>query len=92
MQQEIAEEIAARALGWLAATEDLLGVFLGASGLTPADLRARTAEPEVLAAVLDFLCMDDAWISAFCDAETLPLDAPMRARTVLSGGAETHWT
>jgi len=53
MQQDSAETIALQALGWLAASDDLLPVFLGATGACEADLRARAAEPEFLGSVLD---------------------------------------
>jgi hypothetical protein len=62
MKQEIAETAAIRALGWLVAREDLVEVFLGSTGAGAEDLRARAAEPEFLASVLDFILMDDAWI------------------------------
>lgn len=89
---EPAETLALRALGWLAANDDLLPVFMGATGVGKEDLRRRAGEPEFLASVLDFLLMDDAWIMGFCDGENLPYDAPMRARAALPGGEETHWT
>jgi hypothetical protein len=62
MKQEIAETAAMRALGWLVAREDLVEVFLGSTGAGAEDLRARAAEPEFLASVLDFILMDDAWV------------------------------
>ena len=75
-----AERVALEALAWIASTDDLLDVFLGAGN------------PETLAAVLDFLCMDDAWIRAFGDAYGLAYDAPLRARSALPGGVQLHWT
>ena len=92
MQQESAEMIAIRALGWLAANDDLLPVFLGSSGASAEDLRARAAEPVFLGSVLDFLMMDDAWVMAFCDAAAVPYDQPKRARQALPGGADVSWT
>jgi len=92
MTQDSAETVALGALGWLAGHDELLPVFLGATGASEADLRARAADPEFLGAVLDFLTMDDAWITAFCDAQGLGYDVPMRARAVLPGGAEMSWT
>ena len=41
---------------------------------------------------LDFLVLDDSWVMAFCDANSLAYDLPAQARAVLSGGAEIHWT
>ena len=92
MTQDFAETVALNALGWLAGHDELLPVFLGATGASEADLRARAADPEFLGAVLDFLTMDDAWVTAFCDAQGLGYDVPRRARAALPGGAEMNWT
>lgn len=92
LSTEAAETLALNALGWLVANEELLPVFLGASGAAEGDLRARAAEPEFLASVLDFLVMDDAWIMAFCDATGTPYEAPLRARAALPGGMQVNWT
>ncbi len=90
--RENAETIGLQALTWLAANEDLLPVFLGATGASEADLRARLSEPEFLGSVLDFLLMDDAWVQAFCETHALSYDAPMKARMALPGGEEVTWT
>lgn len=90
--QEFAETLALKALGWLVGNEDLLPLFLGATGSTAAELRSRAAEPEFLASVLDFLLMNDAWVVAFCDAADCSYDDPMQARHALPGGGEAHWT
>ncbi|MFW8634429.1 DUF3572 domain-containing protein [Cribrihabitans pelagius] len=87
-----AETLALTALAWLAANDELLPVFLGATGASEADLRARAAEPEFLGSVLDFLTMDDAWVMAFCDAQGLAYEMPMQARMALPGGAQVNWT
>nr|WP_238529704.1 DUF3572 domain-containing protein [Pseudooceanicola batsensis] len=92
MDQDQSQTVALGALNWLLANEDLRGVFLGASGLAPQDLRERAAEPELLASVLDFILMDDAWVTACCDAQGLPYDAILRAREGLPGGQQVHWT
>ena len=89
---EAAETLALQTLGWLAANEDLLPVFLGATGVDEASLRTQAAQPEFLAAVLDFLMMDDAWVMAFCDEHALPYERPMMARAVLPGGMQMNWT
>lgn len=91
-RQEYAETIALQALGWLAANEDLLPVFLGASGASVNDLRKNAGQPAFLGSVLDFILMDDAWVIAFCDAENLPYQAPMEARAGLPGGEQINWT
>lgn len=90
--QETAETVAAQALAWLAADPDLFGVFLGTSGASQDDVKALLQDPGFLGSVLDFILMDDAWVVAFCDANTLAYDAPMRARAALPGGEQVHWT
>ncbi len=92
MQRDFADTVAIRALGWLAANDDLLPVFLGSTGAEIADLRASAGDPVFLGSVLDFLMMDDAWVVAFCDDAGLPYDAPMRARQALPGGEQVNWT
>ncbi|MCV2881396.1 DUF3572 domain-containing protein [Actibacterium sp. XHP0104] len=92
MQRIEAETIALQALAWLAGQDDLLGVFLGASGASVGDLAAQAASAEFQGAVLDFLTMDDAWVIAFCDAHGLKYEAPMMARQALPGGAQINWT
>ncbi|TDK52355.1 DUF3572 domain-containing protein [Antarcticimicrobium luteum] len=89
---DAAETLALRALAWLVGNEELLPLFLGSTGAGEDELRARAGDPEFLAAVLDFLMMDDAWVVGFCDASNTPYDHPKQARAVLSGGAQVHWT
>lgn len=90
--RERAETLAIQALAWLAAQEDLFPVFLGASGASPAEVAQRAAEAEFLAAVLDFVLMDDAWVVGFCDAAGHPYTAPLQARALLPGGTGPNWT
>jgi hypothetical protein len=92
MKQESAEMVAVQALGWLAGNDDLLPVFLGATGVTADDLRARAADPAFLGSVLEFLMQDDAWVIAFCDNIGVPYETPMQARVALPGGEQVHWT
>jgi hypothetical protein len=71
MQQDTAETIAIQALGWLASDEDLLPVFMGASGVSADDMRTRANDPTFLISLLDFITMDDAWVMRFCDAHAI---------------------
>lgn len=87
-----AEEIALLALGWLAGNDELLPVFLGASGATLEDLRAGASEPSFLGSILDFLMMDDAWVIACCDSLQMPYEALQQARQTLPGGTLPNWT
>ena len=92
LSQEAAETIGLKCLAWLIAEEDLLPVFMGASGVSSDDLREGAGNPEFIGAVLDFVLMDDAWVESFCTANGLANDIPMRARAVLPGGAQMNWT
>ncbi len=92
MTRESAETLALGALDWLVGNDELLPVFLGASGAGIDDLKVGAADPAFLGAVLDFLLMDDAWVVAFCDAGRLPYDRLMQARHALPGGETAHWT
>lgn len=90
--QEMAETLGLQALAWIAGNDDLLPAFLGATGASGAELAAAAGKPEFLAAVLDFLLMEDAWVIAFCDASGLAYTAPLQARARLPGGNALHWT
>ena len=90
--QESAEMTAIQALSWLAGNEDLMPVFLNASGADVDNLRDQAKDPAFLGAVLDFIMMDDAWVIAFCDEVGISYDAPMRARVMLPGGEQVNWT
>lgn len=87
-----AETLALNALGWLVGNDELLPVFLGSTGASAQDLRDRANETEFLGSVLEFLMLDNSWVIAFCDANSVPYDHPGQARAVLSGGADVHWT
>jgi uncharacterized protein DUF3572 len=90
--QDAAETLALKALAWLVTNEDLLPVFLGATGASESDLRDQAGDPAFLGSVLDFLMMDDAWVIAFCDANVTPYEHPMFARAALPGGQQVNWT
>ncbi len=92
LTQNTAETVALGALGWLVGNEDLLPVFLGATGASQGDLRGAVTDPDFLASVLDFILMDDAWIIACCDAQGLPYTRLGEARHGLPGGEARHWT
>jgi hypothetical protein len=92
MTPDRAELIAVQALAWLAANEELLPVFLNATGAGPDDLRGAARDPAFLGSVLDFVMFDDATVMAFCEAQGLKFTEPMAARQVLPGGAQVNWT
>ena len=90
--QESAEILALRCLGWLAGNEDLLPVFLGATGASVDDMRERAQDPEFLGSLLDFVMLNDAWVMAFCEANAIPNEHIKQARAALPGGQEMNWT
>jgi hypothetical protein len=90
--RDSAEQLAIKAIVWLAGNDDLLPVFMGSTGADETAFREGLARPEFQASVLDFIMMDDAWVIAFCDAEGIPYDRLMQARAALPGGQQVHWT
>ncbi len=92
MKREVAETVALECLAWLAGDDELLPVFLGSTGASESDLRARAAEPAFLVSVLEFVTMDDDWVMRCCDAQGLRYEQPMLALSVLYGTSRRHWT
>jgi hypothetical protein len=92
MHRDAAEVFAMKALGWIAEDPDIMGQFLGASGSSVDDIKRRATEPEFLIAVLDFLMMQDEWVIACCDRQSVPYTTPMEARGAIPGGEAVHWT
>uniref|UniRef100_UPI004048658D DUF3572 domain-containing protein n=1 Tax=Yoonia sp. TaxID=2212373 RepID=UPI004048658D len=92
MSPEQAQTIALQALGWLVANDDLCPIFLVSTGGAVEDLRAQAGDPAFQSSVLEFLTNDDAWVVAFCDAQGLKYDMPLRARYALPGAENVNWT
>ncbi|MFV0245749.1 MAG: DUF3572 domain-containing protein [Qingshengfaniella sp.] len=84
--------LAGAALAWIAETDDLLRIFLSSTGLDPDDLRRRSDDPELLAAVLDFVMMDDHWVMGCAAAAGVAPERLVAARAQLPGGMDHHWT
>ena len=92
MQHEQAEVIALKGLAWLAGNDELCPIFLGSTGGSADDLSSQAADPAFQSSVLEFLTMDDAWVTAFCDTHDLKYDMPLRARYSLPGAENVNWT
>ncbi|WP_235937797.1 DUF3572 domain-containing protein [Pseudoroseicyclus tamaricis] len=92
MTPQNAEIVGIEALAWLVGDEELLPVFLGASGADLAWLREGAGDPAVLASVLDFLLLDDAWVGRFAAETGHAPEALMQARVALPGAEQVHWT
>ena len=80
-----AENVAIRALFFLAGDEARLGRFLAATGIGPADIRAAAREPRFLAGVLDHMADDESVMLAFSQESGIPPEQLARARDMLAG-------
>jgi hypothetical protein len=89
---DLAEALALRALEFLSHTGDLLQVFLGSTGMSADDLRARLSDPDVLAAAMDFLMLDDRWVVDFATEAGINPEEILAVRQQLPGGDLHHWT
>ena len=92
ISRESAELVGLQAVAWLATNDELLRVFLGATGASEQDFREALEDPVFQGGVLDFILMDDAWITGFCDSQGLDYETPRMARAMLPGGGEVNWT
>lgn len=75
--------LALRALAHVAGDPDLGPRLLSVTGLDVATLRARAAEPDVLAAVLGFLCQHEPSLLATAEALDVKPQALARAQAEL---------
>lgn len=87
MQRSDAETMALGVLAWAAADGEPLNDFLGFSGLDIDELRSRAAEPELLAALLDFVLGHEKYAAAVCAAQDLDAETLRAIRRALPGSA-----
>ena len=87
MTRATAEEIAARALLFLAGESDRLGRFIAETGLDPATLRSRMRDADALAAVLGHVLADESALLAFAANAGLRPEDVARAEAELTGGS-----
>jgi len=88
MRSSAAQTLALKALAHLAGDGENLLRFLRISGLEPDDLKQRAGDPELLAAVIDFLLSDEALCTGFLAAERIDPRMLHAARRALPGAAE----
>lgn len=81
------QTVALNALVWTLSDERRADRLVSLTGLTPADLRARLAEPGVLAACLAFLEAHEPDLIACADAVGATPDALVAARAALEQAA-----
>lgn len=87
-----AQDIATDVLLWLCTQEDLLPVFLGATGADSEQLRSGISDPGLANAGLDFVMMRDETVLDAATALGVPPDRLAMAAAVLAGDAGRHWT
>lgn len=96
MNEAHARDIATDLLLWLCTNEELLGVFLGATGASADDLRmalhSGAQDPALAIAALDFTLMRDDTVLQAAAALGLPPERLAMAAAVLAGPGGTHWT
>ena len=86
MTPTAAETLALKALGFLANSPGALERFAEATGIGSKEMRTRAAEPEFLAAIVDFLLSEEERLKEFCHSESLDSRDVHLARYALPGG------
>jgi hypothetical protein len=79
-----AEEMAVKALTFLAADGERLARFLALTGLGPDTLRAAAASPGFLVAVFDHVAADEALLLGLAEALGTRPEAILEARRLLA--------
>ena len=92
MTPQEAEIYALKVTNWLISNQDLLDVFMNSTGVSEAAIKSDFHDGVFLAAILDFLLLDDKWVIAACDAMHLEPDEMHSARLLLPGGERVNWT
>ena len=92
MTIEEAEIYALKATDWLISTQDLLEVFMGSTGVSEITIKSEFHDGVFLAAVLDFLLLDDNWVIDACQAIGLEPEAMAVVRQLLPGGEKVNLT
>ena len=92
MDREIAETRALEVLTWVLSEDDLIQVFMGATGASQNDLRSNTLSHEFLLSILDFVLMDDRWVISCGKFLNIDPSQIQLIRMSLDGGQEVNWT
>jgi hypothetical protein len=82
---DAAGELAAAALGFIAADPEQLSRFLALSGIDPAAIRSAAAEPGFLGGVLAYIAGDERTLLAFAAHAGVAPEEVEKARVVLTG-------
>ena len=92
MNKEIAETRALEVLTWVLSEDDLIKVFMGATGASQDDLRSNTLNHEFLISILDFVLMDDSWVISCSKFMNIDPSQIQVIKMSLDGGQEGNWT
>ena len=92
MEKEIAETRALEVLTWVLSEDDLIKVFMGATGASQNDLRSNTLSHEFLVSILDFVLMDDRWVISCSKFLNIDPSQIHLIKISLDGGQEVNWT
>ena len=92
MTVEEAEIYALKAAKWLISKQDLVEVFMASTGVSEITIKNEFHDGVFLAAVLDFLLLDDNWVIDACQAMGLEPEAMSVVRQLLPGGEKVNWT
>ena len=92
MDREIAETKALEVLTWVLSEDDLIQVFMGATGASQNDLRSNTLSHELLLSILDFVLMDDRWVISCSKFLNIDPSQIQLIRMSLDGGQDMTWT
>jgi hypothetical protein len=84
-QRVEAEDLAASALGFLAADGERINRFLSLSGIDPSGIRAAASAPGFLIGVLDHLLGDEALLLEFAQNAGCRPEGVAAARAALAG-------
>lgn len=85
MDRKAADDIAIRALGFLASEPERMEGFLSLTGLGPDTIRAAAREPHFLASVLDHVCADESLLLGLADQLALRPETVAAAQALLAG-------
>ena len=92
MTVEEAEIYALKATNWLISKQDLVEVFMASTGVSEITIKNEFHDGVFLAAVLDFLLLDDNWVIDVCQAIRLEPEAMAVVRQLLPGGEKVNRT
>jgi Protein of unknown function (DUF3572) len=84
------EDIAIRALVWIAGNEPMMRRFLDLSGIDASQIRQAAQEPAFLAGVLSFILAHEPTLNEFAAAENIHPSMVGKALKSLPGGDRAY--